>query len=196
MLRCDRPQGRCHHATRPGPHAITGASGGVGSAVVQLANRRGATVITLSSSSAKADERRTLRGADHVVDRSAELVAALGEASNDVVVDLVCVGGGRAMARLPRHPAPRRALREAGANRRADRADRLRTRYLKDLTLLDCTFQEDEVFGNLVSHVEAGEIRACVAKVFPPKAIGRALEEFLSKTFTGKLVLTIPEVGQ
>jgi NADPH:quinone reductase-like Zn-dependent oxidoreductase len=59
----------------------------VGSAAIQLAKRRGATVIALCSSG-KADEVRAL-GADRVVDRNADLVAALSECSVDVVADLV-----------------------------------------------------------------------------------------------------------
>ena len=170
---------------------ITGASGGVGSAAVQLAKRRGATVIALCSS-AKADEVRAL-GADQVVDRSADLVAALGEGSVDVVADLV--GGEQWPAFLD---ILRRGGRYATAGAIAGPIARidLRTLYLKDLTLAGCTFQEDEVFSNLISYIEAGEIRPHVAKVFPLKEIGRAQEEFLSKTFTGKLVLTIPEIGQ
>ncbi|WP_323776548.1 alcohol dehydrogenase family protein, partial [Leisingera sp.] len=66
---------------------ISGASGGVGSAAVQLAKRRGATVIALSSA-AKADEVLAL-GADRVVDRNTDLRAELGEGSIDVVIDLV-----------------------------------------------------------------------------------------------------------
>ena len=66
---------------------VTGASGGVGSAAVQLAKRRGATVIAVCSP-AKAGEVRAF-GADQVVDRGADPVAALGEGSVDVVVDLV-----------------------------------------------------------------------------------------------------------
>jgi NADPH:quinone reductase-like Zn-dependent oxidoreductase len=170
---------------------VTGASGGVGSAAVQLAKRRGATVIALTSS-AKADEVRTL-GADQVVDRSADLAAALGDGSIDVVVDLV--GGEQWPAFLD---ILRRGGRYVTAGAIAGpivQVD-LRTLYLKDLTLVGCTFQEDEVFENLVSYIEAAEIRPRVAKVFPLEEIGRAQEEFLSKTFTGKLVLTIPEVGR
>lgn len=66
---------------------ITGASGGVGSAAIQLAKRRGAKVIAVSSL-AKADEVLAL-GADKVVDRNADLLAELGRDSIDVVVDLV-----------------------------------------------------------------------------------------------------------
>jgi len=168
---------------------VTGASGGVGSAAVQLARRRGATVVAVCST-AKADEVRAL-GADRVVDRAADLVAALGEESVDVVIDLV--GGEQWPALLS---VLRRGGRYATAGAIAGPLVRLdlRTLYLKDLTLLGCTFQEDEVFANLVSYVESGEIRPNVAQVFPLREIGRAQEAFLDKQFVGKLVLTIPEV--
>ncbi|MBC3193102.1 alcohol dehydrogenase family protein [Pseudonocardia sp. C8] len=170
---------------------ITGASGGVGSAAVQLATRRGATVIALSSP-AKADEIRAL-GADRVVDRGADLVAELGAGSVDAVIDLV--GGDQWPALLD---VLRRGGRYATAGAIAGPITEidLRTLYLKDLTLLGCTFQEDEVFANLISYIEAGEIRPNVAKVFPLRDIAQAQEEFLGKTFTGKLVLTVPEAGE
>lgn len=168
---------------------ITGASGGVGSAAVQLAGRRGATVIA-ACSAAKADEVRTL-GADRVLDRGSDLVAALGEGSIDVVVDLV--GGEQWAAFLD---ILRRGGRyvTAGAIAGPIAQIDLRTLYLKDLTLMGCTFQEDEVFANLISYIEAGEIRPHVAEVFPLQEIGRAQEDFLGKRHTGKIVLGIPQV--
>lgn len=66
---------------------ITGASGGVGSAAVQLAKRRGAEVIALCSAS-KAAEVEAL-GADRVVSRGSSLLEQLGTESVQVVVDLV-----------------------------------------------------------------------------------------------------------
>ena len=69
----------------------------------------------------------------------------------------------------------------------------VRTLYLKDLTLFGCTFQQDEVFENLVSYIERGEIRPLVAKTFPLSEIRQAQTEFLAKAFTGKLVLVPPE---
>lgn len=167
---------------------ISGASGGVGSAAVQLAKRRGATVIALSSR-AKADEVRAF-GADRVVDRNADLVAELGAGSIDVVADLV---GGE------QWPAFLDVLRKGGRYATAGAIAGpiaeidLRTLYLKDLTLVGCTFQADEVFANLISYIEADEFRPHVAKVFPLHEIGTAQEEFLSKKFMGKLVLTMPE---
>src|SRR5262249_41675282 len=68
----------------------------------------------------------------------------------------------------------------------------VRTLYLKDLTFLGCTFQEDEVFENLISYIEGNEIRPVVAKTYLLKDIVRAQEDFLAKRFTGKLVLIPP----
>ncbi|MEX3955454.1 zinc-binding dehydrogenase [Trinickia sp. EG282A] len=168
---------------------ITGASGGVGSAAVQLAKRRGATVIAQCSSS-KASALREL-GADRVVDRQADLVSILGENSVDAVIDVV--GGEQwpsllKVLRLGGRYAIAGAI--AGPVSKID----LRTLYLKDLTLMGCTFQEDEVFSNLISYLERGEITPLVAKTFPLKDIRLAQEEFLSKGHLGKLVLIIPEV--
>lgn len=66
------------------------------------------------------------------------------------------------------------------------------TLYLKDLTLLGCTYQEQVVFDNLVSYIEADEIRSVVAKTYPLEHIHQAQTDFLKKGFTGKLVF-IPE---
>lgn len=169
---------------------ISGASGGVGSAAVQLAKRRGAHVIALSSL-AKADEVKAL-GADRVIDRNADLRSALGEASVDVVIDLVA--GDQWPAFLD---VLRRGGRYATAGAIAGPISEIdvRTLYLKDFTLFGCTFQEDVVFENLVRYIEAGEIRPIVAATYPLSDIAVAQEDFLSKKHTGKLVLMIPEVA-
>jgi len=66
---------------------ITGASGGVGSAAIQLAKARGAHV-TAVTSSLKAAELRDL-GADKTVTRDEDLTTSLGVNNIDVVIDLV-----------------------------------------------------------------------------------------------------------
>ena len=72
----------------------------------------------------------------------------------------------------------------------------LRTLYLKDLSLLGCTFQEDEVFENLIGYVERGEVRPVVSRTYPLDEIARAQEDFLQKRHIGKLVLVPPTAGQ
>ena len=166
---------------------VTGASGGVGSAAVQLAKRRGAHVVAVASAG-KADTLRAV-GADEVVDRRADLAAAVEQDSIDAVIDLVA---GPSWPRLL--DILRRGGRYATAGAIAGPLVELdvRTLYLKDLTLLGCTFQEDAVFENLVCYIERGEFRPLVAKTFPLRDIRRAQEEFLAKTFIGKLVLIPP----
>ncbi len=170
---------------------ITGASGGVGSAAVQLAKRRGAYVIALCSP-AKSDTVIAL-GADQVIARDANIVAELGEGSIDVVVDLVAGDGWSALLSvLQRGGRYVTAGAIAGPICEID----IRTLYLKDLTLYGCTFQEDEVFENLVKYIESGEIRPLVAGTYPLSCIAKAQEDFLAKNHTGQLVLIPPQVAR
>ena len=166
---------------------VTGASGGVGSAAVQLAKRRGAYVIAVASATKAGD--LTAIGADEVIDRNADLLAVTGRDSVDVVIDLVA---GEAWPSLL--DVLRRGGRYATAGAIAGPLVELdvRTLYLKDLTLIGCTFQDDIVFENLVGYIEADEIKPLVAQTFPLNEIGAAQEQFLAKKFTGKLVLVPP----
>ena len=71
---------------------ISGASGGVGSAAIQLAKARGAKVIAITSPS-KFDEIKSL-GASQVISRHDDIVEVLGKRSINVVIDLVQVKHG------------------------------------------------------------------------------------------------------
>jgi NADPH:quinone reductase-like Zn-dependent oxidoreductase len=168
---------------------ITGASGGVGLAAVQLAKLRGAEVTAICSPS-KADVVRAA-GADHVMDRGANLTAALGPRSVDVVVDVVGGTGVSELLGLLRRGG-RYAI--AGAIGGPLSEIDLRTIYLNDLSLFGCTFQEDEVFENLVRYVNNGQVRPLVSQTYPLSEIHRAQEDFISKKFPGKLVLVPPPV--
>ncbi len=165
---------------------ITGASGGVGSAAVQLAKRRGASVLAVTSQS-KAEPVKNL-GADKILPRNADLLDALGRDVADVVVDVV---GG------PQWPALLEVLKRGGRYAVAGAIAGpmvtldLRVLYLKDLRLLGCTILEPAVFRNLVGYIERREIKPIVAKTYPLKEIVRAQQEFLGKQFTGKIVLIV-----
>lgn len=163
---------------------ITGASGGVGSAAIQLAKRRGAHV-TAVTSPAKADTLRDL-GADAVAGRD----DALPGNAFDVVLDLV---GG------PRWPLLLDALRSGGRYAVAGAIAGpiveldLRTLYLKDLTLLGCTRQAPSVFTDLICYIERGEIRPLIAETYPLREIRAAQAAFQDKGYTGKIGLTLDD---
>ena len=163
---------------------VTGASGGVGSAAVQLARRRGATVIALAGQP-KAALLASL-GARRVLPRDADLVHELGRESVDAVIDVV---GGRQFAALLELLRRDGCYAVAGAIAGPLVALDLRTLYLKDLRLIGCTIQEPEVFGNLVGCIERAEIRPLVAATYPLRDIVAAQEDFLSKRHVGKIVL-------
>jgi len=165
---------------------ITGASGGVGSAAIQLAKRRGANVIAVSGA-AKADEVKSL-GADVVVDRNDDLLEVLGADRVHVVVDLVA---GPAWPRLLDVMKPGGRYTVAGAIAGPMVELDVRTLYLKDLNFFGCTVLEHGVFANLVSYIEKGEIKPLVARSYPLKDIVEAQKDFLEKRHTGKLVLEI-----
>jgi NADPH:quinone reductase-like Zn-dependent oxidoreductase len=177
------------HRAGAGAEAIlvTGASGGVGSAAVQLAKRRGARVIAVSGA-AKAAEVRAL-GADRVIDRDADPVAELGANSVDLVVDLVA---GPAWPRLLDVLRVGGRYVTSGAIAGPLVELDVRTLYLKDLTFFGCTYQEDAVFENLIGYIERGEIRPIVARTYPLGDIADAQRDFLDKRYTGKLVLVPP----
>jgi len=166
---------------------VAGASGGVGSAAVQLAKRRGATVTAIAGAS-KLERVRSL-GADHVVDREDDLVQRLGEGTVDLVVDNVAGPTFGDMLTVLRRGG--RYVSSGAIGGPLVSLD-MRTFYLKDLTLIGCTAWDEPVVPNLVGYIERGEIRPLVAKTFPLESIAEAQLEFLEKRHVGKFVLIPP----
>jgi len=165
---------------------ITGASGGVGSAAIQLAKARGATIIAVTSPE-KADTLKTL-GATRCLNRQDHLVDALGHESVDVVIDLVAGEGWPHLLDVLKAKG-RYAVSGAigGPNVPLD----VRTLYLKDLSFFGCTVLEPEVFPNLIRLIEQEKIKPLVAKTYPLEDIATAQTEFVEKKHIGKLVLTM-----
>ena len=165
---------------------ITGASGGVGSAAVQLAKRRGAEVTAIAAD-AKAEIVRSL-GASRVVPRDANLEALFGQEYFDAAVDIV--GGSQFGAIL-------NVLKRGGRYGVSGAISGpivdldLRTLYLKDLHLIGCTVLEPDVFAKLVSYIERGEVRPLVAATYDLSDIVKAQEAFLTKQHVGKIVLSL-----
>ena len=166
---------------------VTGASGNVGLAAVQLARLRGARVIAQAARD-KA-EALTALGAERCITREADLVATLGTASLDVVIDVV---GG------PQWPSLLDVLRVGGRYAVSGAIAGpmvpldLRKLYLKDLTFFGCTTQSANVFPALVGYAESGALRPLVAKTYPLAKIAEAQTAFLSKRDIGKIILLPP----
>lgn len=170
---------------------VTGASGGVGSAAVQLVKRRDASVSAITGK-AKAEQVRSI-GADRIVHRGEDIVAGFGEKSIDVVIDNVAGGAfGDVLKLLKRGGRYVSSGAIAGPIVELD----MRTFYLRDLTLIGCTAWDEPVFPNLISYIERGELRPLLAGTFPLEEIAAAQREFLEKTHFGKFVLIPPPVDE
>ena len=163
---------------------ITGASGGVGSAAIQLAKVRGAKIIAQCAPD-KANALKDL-GADRTVNRTDDLVGILGENSVDAVVDLV---GGSSWPQLLDILKPGGKYVASGAIAGPIVDLDLRSLYLKDLTLFGSTVHDPYVFENVIRCIEEGQIKPLVAQSFPLKEIHQAQTVFMEKKFIGKLVL-------
>lgn len=177
--------------TRAGVNAsdlvlVTGASGGVGSAVIQLAKARGARVIAITSL-AKSNQILQL-GAERTLARDAKLPNELGKNSVDVIIDLVA---GKQWPDLLEVLKPFGKYATSGAIAGPLVELDVRTLYLKDLTLLGCTVLSQEIFPNLIKRIEAGDISALVAKTFSLGQIAEAQKQFEVKQHIGKFVIDV-----
>lgn len=165
---------------------VTGASGGVGSALVQLVKIRGAKVIAVCEPDQA--ERVKGYGADEIIFRGESYIEKIGKMKVDVVLDMV------AGNQWPEHLE---ILKKGGKYGVCGAIGGplveldVRTLYLKDLSLFGTTYQSKESFLNLISYIEDGKIKPVVAKEFPLKEIVKAQEAFLSKTLVGKIVLDV-----
>ncbi len=167
---------------------ITGASGSVGSAAIQLCKRRGATTAAVA---AQAKHQVLLdMGANKVIDRDCNLVGELGENAVDVVVDLVA---GKTWSALPLVLKRFGRYVVAGAIAGPIVDFDVRNLYLKDQAFYGTTYREDAISEKLVEYIENGEISPpIVSRTYPLRDIVEAQEDFVAKTHVGKLVLIPP----
>ncbi len=168
---------------------ITGASGGVGSGLVQLANIRGALVVAIVGSGK--EERVRNLGAEVVVRREPqELYEAVRKATRDNKIDVIAdVVGGPMFAVLLRLLRKQGRVVTAGAIAGPNVTLDLRTVYLKHLEIIGSTLGTRQEFADLVRSIEAGKLKPLLAKIYPLDKIKDAQREFKEKQFFGKFVI-------
>lgn len=167
----------------PGERAlVTGASGGVGMAVVQLLLDRGCEVVARTS----APHREVIASLDvaEVSVRGVDDVALLQAV--DVVVDVV--GGDEFGAVLDRLRDGGRLVTAGAIGGPVVSLD-LRRLYLQQRTLIGSTMHTPAVFGRLAEIAVNGGIEPLVAETYALVDIAAAQERFVVGDFIGKLVL-------
>jgi NADPH:quinone reductase-like Zn-dependent oxidoreductase len=171
---------------------VTGASGGVGTFLVQILKALGAEVVAVAGAAKMAAVSEI--GADHVVDRaSADLVAAVLAATGGRRLSLVAdvVGG-------PQFPALLKLLRRGGRYVAAGAFAGplvpldLRTLYLKNLSMFGSAVYGRDTFPRLLDLVVSGKLHPVCAASRPLAEIGAAQMDFLAKAHVGSMVLIPP----
>jgi alcohol dehydrogenase len=165
---------------------VTGASGGVGLAAVQLAILRGADV-TAQCSLAKSAPLRAMGAA--ILPRDTIPPARSFDAVIDIVggegfqdrLDALCPGGRYATSGAVGGPLVQGDLRRI---------------YLNDLTIHGATHQPREVFAGLVTIINTARLRPVVSKTYPLRDIAQAQADLASGRYPGKLVLVPPEPAE
>lgn len=172
---------------------VTGASGGVGLALVQLSRARGARVLAVSSGSKLEAVRQA--GAHEVIDRARnvfEQVRAVSGGGVDVVLDVVAgdlVGEG-----LP-------LLREggrwviAGALGGHAVAFDVRRLYLHNAQIIGSSMHTPTHFDLLIDIARQGQVRPVIANTYPLDQAAQAQEELSLRHHVGKLVIQPHSVG-
>lgn len=168
---------------------VTGASGGVGSALVQLAGLRGAHVVALTGAGKEQWVREL--GARAVITRGVSDIAAavrraVGARAVDVVAD---VAGGDDFPGLLEVLRPLGRYVASGAIAGPLVSLDLRTLYLGHLEIIGTSIGTREEFVELVGYIERGELKPLLAGVYPLPEIKQAQKEFEQKRFFGKLVV-------
>ncbi|MGQ4513185.1 zinc-binding dehydrogenase [Streptomyces sp. DW26H14] len=166
---------------------VSGASGGVGLALVQIARARGAKVLAISSAS-KADAVREA-GAHTVADRArdlAEQVRAGAPEGIDVALDVVAgdlVSEGVSWLREGGRWVVAGALGGYGV------AFDVRRLYLHNAQVIGSAMHTPTHFGLLMDLARRGGVQPVVAAAFPLEQAARAQEELARRRHVGKIVM-------
>jgi NADPH:quinone reductase-like Zn-dependent oxidoreductase len=167
---------------------VTGASGGVGLALVQLAAARGARVIALTSEGKEDIARQA--GAQEVVLRSdinlAETVTRVAGGPLDAVADVV---GGSLFTTVISLLRDAGRMVIAGAIAGPLVEFDLRVLYLHRRILIGSTMHTPAHFRRLLEFARNGSISPMVAQTYPLQQIHDAQRDFVEKRYPGKLVL-------
>lgn len=167
---------------------VTGASGGVGLAVVELAAARNAHVVAVTSDGKQQAVRDA--GAAEVVVRSAPSLAdAIRRTAGGPVDAIADVVGGEVLATVFPLLRDGGRLVIAGAIAGPVVEFDLRVLYLHQRRLIGSSMHTPAHFRQLVVLARRGAISPHVANVYPLTSIHEAQRAFASKGYVGKLVL-------
>ena len=169
---------------------ILGASGGVGTACVQIAKNAGATVLACASSAAKLDRLRAL-GADHLIDYTREDFSArawelTGRKGCDVIVNYT---GGDTWVPSLRALARHGRLLTCGATAGYDPPTDIRYIWRREVNIVGANGWTRSDLEELLEEVRHGRIRPVIDRVFPLEESREAMRIVEDREVFGKVLV-------
>ena len=167
---------------------ITGASGGVGSALIQLAKLRGVKIISIVG--AGKEETAKQLGSDYVINRTDNFESQIDRLGKEHRITAIAdVVGGCMFSQLLNILTFGGTYVTSGAIAGPIVDLDMRTIYLNELKLIGATAFSHDEFLSLVTYIENKKIKPVIAKTYPLEEIHQAQKDFMDKKFFGKLVL-------
>jgi len=180
-------------AIQPGEDVlILGASGGVGSAAIQIAKLAGARVFAVTSSDEKTGLARDL-GADLVLNRnSGNIWEKLAELTDQRGVDVVLENVGAAtwdksLRSLVRGGRLVTVGRTTGALAETD----IKLIFWKQLQVIGSTMANQKEFSDVMAHFFQGDLKPVIDSIFPLEQAREAYQRLEGGAHFGKIILKI-----
>jgi NADPH:quinone reductase-like Zn-dependent oxidoreductase len=172
---------------------ITGAAGGVGTALIQLSLLRGAKVVAIAGSSKR--DQITALGAHKFVSRDepgvrAQVEKFVGTSSVDVVADVV---GGDLFADILKMLRRGGRYTAAGAIGGPVQPMDLRDLIYKDLEMYGITCPTAATFSRVVDYINSGKLKPVLERAFKLEDLREAQAEFVKRRHFGKLVIDMDQ---
>ena len=169
---------------------ILGASGGVGTACVQIAKNLGAEVIACASSADKLQRLKEL-GADHLIDYTREDFSRRaweisGKKGVDVAVNYT---GGDTWVPSIRALALHGRLLTCGATAGYDPPEDIRYIWRREVNIVGCNGWTRNDLEQLLAAVAQGTIRPIIDGVYPLEQAAEAMRVIEDREVFGKVIL-------
>ncbi|CAH0120006.1 Crotonyl-CoA carboxylase/reductase [Paenibacillus sp. CECT 9249] len=169
---------------------ILGASGGVGTAAVQIAKLTGATVIAAASSDSKLEQLKGL-GADYLInyakeDFSKETWNITGKKGADVIVDYT---GKETWPKSIKATKVGGRILTCGATTGFEATTDLRYVWVREIAILGSNAWERSDLETLLSLVQEGKLKPIIDRVLPLEEIQEAHRIIEEREIFGKVII-------
>ncbi|MBI4034477.1 zinc-binding dehydrogenase, partial [Candidatus Saccharibacteria bacterium] len=171
---------------------IWGASGGLGSAAIQIAKYLGAKVIAAAKNETDAQKIKTMGADEVVIYTEGDVVEKVKKLNGSVLVDMVFESvGAKTWAKTLAMLRPQGRVVIAGTTSGETASQDLSDMYYYQHTILGSRMGTPEEFEQVLKLVGQGKLKPTIDKVFPLKDFQKAEERLEKSQQVGKIIIEV-----